>query len=238
MQEIVKDLIFVENPDVIVALSSGTDWSADLEIAKSVEGIDVIFSSDDKTVLGAATYPTVVQGPTGQNVLVINDKMSIGAIHGLGRLDISFVDGKPSAWSGSLNPVMSCQDDSTPLPTCIEPDAALITQINDDLQPVIDAMGAIIGETLEMLDGRQEADGHPCRNGECSAGSALADAVLWNMGNQCDAAMVNGGGIRAPIPQGDVTLNNIMAMLPNKNNVAVSRLRFVILRLSRVLCQG
>ena len=52
----------------------------------------------------------------------------------------------------------------------------------------------------------------------CSAGDFSADAVLWyaneRAGLACDIAMMNGGNVRADVPQGDVTLKALRTIQP------------------------
>ena len=52
----------------------------------------------------------------------------------------------------------------------------------------------------------------------CSAGDFSADAVLWyaneRAGLACDFAMMNGGNVRADVPQGDVTLKALRTIQP------------------------
>ncbi|KND02639.1 uncharacterized protein SPPG_01727 [Spizellomyces punctatus DAOM BR117] len=225
MKTFVADVIFTENPDVIIAMSANTDYATDLQIAQSVPGIDILYVSDDKAIIEGTDYPRAVTGPTGDTVLLINDQTSITNVDGLGHLRVTFKDGVPYAWNGTLDPVMSCQDDPSPLnSTCYVPDPTLKQRLDNDLEPVYAALNITVGSLLVALNGAQ-GPAYPCRTGECSSGSALADAMLWKMDAQCDAAMVNGGSIRASVPAGNVTLMNFFNMLPNKNNIAVARMR-------------
>ena len=56
------------------------------------------------------------------------------------------------------------------------------------------------------------------RKEECSAGDFAADAVLWyaneKAGLACDIAMMNGGNVRADVPEGDVTLKVLRTVQP------------------------
>ena len=58
------------------------------------------------------------------------------------------------------------------------------------------------------------------RNQECAIGNFCADAfrVVLNT----DVAMMNGGGIRSEIRQGDVTYNDLLSVFPYNNTVCVS----------------
>ncbi len=56
------------------------------------------------------------------------------------------------------------------------------------------------------------------RKEECSAGDFAADAVLWyaneKAGLECDFAMMNGGNVRADVPEGDVSLKVLRTVQP------------------------
>ncbi|TPX56723.1 hypothetical protein PhCBS80983_g04321 [Powellomyces hirtus] len=221
MTDFMKELLFVEKPDVVVALSSGTEFAFDVAVAKSVPGLDIILTSDDKAT---TTVPTVVQGTDGQNVLLVSDMTNLG-FHGLARLDVTFANGAPTTWNVTVDPIMTCQGDPSPLSGCVTPNATMLQTLETDVAPILASLGVVVGSISTKLDGRQAEGGHPCRIGECAAGSALADAMLWQMGAQCDAAIVNGGSIRASLGPGPITMSDIGTMLPNANNIAIARLR-------------
>ena len=59
----------------------------------------------------------------------------------------------------------------------------------------------------------------------CSAGDFAADAVLWyaneKAGLACDFAMMNGGNVRADIPEGDVTLKALRTVQPFAGEIGI-----------------
>ena len=63
------------------------------------------------------------------------------------------------------------------------------------------------------------------RKEECSAGDFAADAVLWyaneKAGLACDFAMMNGGNVRADVPEGDVTLKVLRTVQPFGGDIGV-----------------
>ncbi|MBQ7189315.1 MAG: bifunctional metallophosphatase/5'-nucleotidase [Kiritimatiellae bacterium] len=63
------------------------------------------------------------------------------------------------------------------------------------------------------------------RKESCSAGDFAADAVLWyaNMreGRACDFAMMNGGNVRADIPEGAVTLKALRTVQPFAGDIGI-----------------
>ena len=53
------------------------------------------------------------------------------------------------------------------------------------------------------------------RNRETNIGNFCADAFREVL--KTDVAMINGGGIRADLPQGDVTYNHLVSIFPFNN---------------------
>ena len=79
-------------------------------------------------------------------------------------------------------------------------------------------MGAAIGKTAVELDSRNAA----VRTGEAAIGNLFADAMRVSTGS--DAAIINGGGVRANAiyPAGsEITRKDILAELPFNNRVVV-----------------
>ncbi|MBR4171736.1 MAG: bifunctional metallophosphatase/5'-nucleotidase [Kiritimatiellae bacterium] len=63
------------------------------------------------------------------------------------------------------------------------------------------------------------------RKESCAAGDFAADAVLWyaneREGRACDLAMMNGGNVRADIPQGAVTLKALRTVQPFGGDIGI-----------------
>src|SRR5690606_35593603 len=82
-----------------------------------------------------------------------------------------------------------------------------------------EAVAAVeIGETSIDLIG-----GDPCREEECTMGNLIADAIRDYGG--VDVAIYNSGGIRASVPAGIVTDQQLALVLPFPNTVATFELR-------------
>jgi 5'-nucleotidase len=75
-----------------------------------------------------------------------------------------------------------------------------------------------LGATAVDLDG----DRARVRSEETNLGSLIADAMLAKaQGLGADVALMNGGGIRASIPAGNVTMGQILEVLPFGNEITV-----------------
>jgi 5'-nucleotidase len=68
-----------------------------------------------------------------------------------------------------------------------------------------------------------------CRLAECALGSFIADAMLGAV-HGADVALTNGGGMRTGLPAGDLTLGDVLSVLPFGNTVATLKLSGADLR--------
>ena len=86
----------------------------------------------------------------------------------------------------------------------VTPDAKVAARA-EEIQKEIDAdYGTVFAKTEVALDGEKAN----VRTGETNLGDLIADAMLWQAGlldEGVDAAVTNGGGIRASIAAGDIT---------------------------------
>lgn len=92
--------------------------------------------------------------------------------------------------------------------------ADIILQVNDE-QGIIG--NRKIGSSLVSLPAKNEHNDWIVRGFEVPLGNFCADAFRVVSGS--DIAMVNGGSIRATIPEGDITYNNLLNVLPYNNMV-------------------
>jgi 5'-nucleotidase len=87
--------------------------------------------------------------------------------------------------------------------------------------PIEEMMGEVVGETTEFIEG----DRSVCRAMECSMGNLVADAMLDRVADQgIQIAIANGGGLRASIDAGEVTMGEVFTVLPFQNTLATFQL--------------
>jgi 5'-nucleotidase len=194
--------------DKIIALGH-IGYRRDMELARTVAGIDVIvgghshtfLSSDDPTAAGP--YPTLITSPAGEPVLIVQ---AYQWSRYLGRLDVSFdADGRVRAWAGAPIPM----DNRIPEAADV---AALVAELN---APLHDIRNEIIGHS-EIALGNET-----CRSGECALGNLLADIMLWRTAEaDSEIALANAGGIRAGLPAGPVSRADILQIMPFGNTLA------------------
>ncbi len=198
----------------IIALTH-LGYSEDLDLAGAVDGIDVIVGGHSHTLLGtmegaAGDYPTVVTSPAGDTVLVVTAKCW-GSY--LGDLNVTFTgDGKVESYSGE--PIFI--DES------IAEDADILDALTRYAAPIEELKNTIVGQAAVDLEGTREL----VRSQETNLGNLICDAILWKTeAENTQIAFQNGGGIRASIPAGDVTMGNVLEVLPFGNQIATFGLK-------------
>ncbi len=101
-------------------------------------------------------------------------------------------------------------------------DEATAEVVNTTNAKVEEELSATFATTSVMLDGNRDPG---VRTQETNLGDFAADAILWSakqaLGeDKVDAALTNGGGIRASIEVGDVTMKTMKTVFPFGNEVA------------------
>lgn len=193
-----------------IILLSHLGYDVDQPLAAAVSGIDVIVGGHSHTPLGTmpgavGPYPTVVNSPASQQVLIVS-AWEWGKY--LGRLDVTF-DSAGVVQSYNGNPIKM---DST-----IPEDAAIAADVAVWGQPVQALQNTVIGQTEVNLDGVRAN----VRTKETNMGDLICDALLWKtQATGTQVCITNGGGIRAPINAGNITVGSVLTVLPFGNQIA------------------
>lgn len=193
----------------IVALSH-LGLSRDRELARTVDGVDVIVGGHTHTYLGPGStvgpYPLVERSPSGQPVLVVT---AARATRYLGDLAVTFdARGIPVQWRGGPRELL-------PQAPRREDISALTARYAAGLERY---QAETVGRhAVDMPDGMEA-----CRSGECFGGLLLADALLEHARPQgAQAALVNAGSIRAAIPPGEVSRGRLLTAMPFGNGIVL-----------------
>lgn len=202
-----------EGIDKIVLLSH-VGIVRDQEIAAAVDGIDVIVGGHSHTMFsnteeGAMAYPTIVANPSGTDVPIVH---AYAYSKYVGELQVVFDD------AGN---VTSATGDTILLDNSVEPNAEIQARVEELGGPIEEAMGVVIGQTTAAVDGSRET----CRAQECEMGNLVSDAILDRTADQgIQIVIQNGGGLRASIDEGDVTMGEVFTVLPFQNTLATFQL--------------
>ncbi len=101
-------------------------------------------------------------------------------------------------------------------------DEEVNAEINAMAKAVSDELSKAFAKTEVLLNGERDPGN---RTEETNLGDFAADAILWAaqqaLGDKVVAAVTNGGGIRASIQIGDITMNDMKTVFPFGNEVAV-----------------
>ena len=221
---------------IIVLTHLGYD--VDVALASQVSGVDVIVGGHSHSFLYNPTdpisftpptfpqfgplvpvgsYPTVVQSLTAEPVLVVT-AYQWGTF--VGNLDVGFDPaGLVHEYAG--NPIF--------LGSNVAKDAALDAPLDPYRAAVAGLIATPVGETtvdLLIVDGGQQI----CRLGECLMGNLVADAMLakaneMEPGANYQIAFQNGGGLRAPLMTGPISMGDVLETLPFGNAIATFELK-------------
>ncbi len=182
--------------DIIVCLSH-LGYEEDLKLAKALPGIDIIVGGHSHTVLDKP----VKVGPT----LIVSAGEWAGYA---GTLEVTVKNNAVSAYSGKLVKL----DESVPNPRLSSKVGARIKVYADALAK---EMNVVVAKALVDLDGERAN----LRTKETNLGNLVTDIMKYAA--KTDIAVNNGGGIRASLKTGDITVGGIISVLPFDNSLVV-----------------
>ncbi|MHC0036458.1 5'-nucleotidase C-terminal domain-containing protein [Pseudoneobacillus sp. C159] len=185
-------------------------WDNDLELAKQVEGIDVIVGGHTHTKLDKPVFDRTGEEPTV--IVQANEYNKF-----LGTLNVTFDEaGKViiDETSGSLLDITKYTEDP-----------ATLEILNTKYKPTITAKEkTVVGTAAVDLVGGNP----PARVGETNLGNFIADGMLakaQTINPDTLIAVQNGGGVRTTLKAGDVTLANVFQVLPFGNSLGIMNLK-------------
>jgi 5'-nucleotidase len=211
IESIAQDVSELEADGVtkIIALTH-VGLPTDRRIAEAgIEGLDAIVGGHSHTTFsnteeGAEAYPTDVNG-----VPIVQ----AGAYSKyLGHLTLTFDD------DGN---VTEATGDAMLLDASVEPDPDVAARVGELAAPIQEMQQEVVGESAGFIEG----DRSVCRAQECPMGNLVADAMLDRVKDQgVQIAIQNGGGLRASIDEGPITMGEIVTVLPFQNTLATFEL--------------
>lgn len=204
-----------EGVNKIIALNHD-GYVKDKQIAASVAGISVIVGGHSHTLLSntdpqaLGPYPTLVKGPSGRDVPIVQAKSYSKY---LGELKVTFDD------DGN---VIKSEGAPILLDSSVVPDPAYLARVKELAKPIEALKAQKVAESTGVIEAAREV----CRVVECSMGNLVADAMLDRVkGQGMSIAIINGGGLRASIDAGDVTMGEVLTVLPFQNTLSTFQLK-------------
>jgi 5'-nucleotidase / UDP-sugar diphosphatase len=198
----------------IIALTH-VGYPRDKEMIARIPGVDVVVGGHSHSLLSntdskaEGPYPTMVDNPEGYKVPVTQ---AASYSKYLGEFRVVFDDN---------GVVKEAKGDPLYLDKSIEPDQAVLARIKELAGPIEELKAKVVAETAKPIDGSREN----CRARECEMGNLVSDAILDRVKDQgIQIAVQNGGGLRASIDQGQVTMGDVLTVLPFQNTLATFQL--------------
>ncbi|WP_394855489.1 5'-nucleotidase C-terminal domain-containing protein [Nitratireductor aquimarinus] len=199
----------------VIALTH-VGYPRDLEAIAKIPGVDVVVGGHSNTLLSNAIegaegpYPTMVDNPDGHQVPVVQ----AGSYSKyLGELKLTFNDdGVVTAATGDVKLIDAS----------VDKDEAVVARVLELGGPIEELKNKIVAETAAPVDGSRET----CRAGECEMGNLVTDAMVARTADQgVQFAITNGGGLRASIDGGEVTMGEVLGVLPFQNTLATFQIK-------------
>ncbi len=198
-----------------IIVLSHLGYRADLELASQLVGPQVIVGGHSHTLLGefpfeelrpGGPYPSIVQNPEGQDVLVVQ-AWEWGKVVGVLRLEFDPL-GRLLSYEGE--PILVTDD--------LAEDALAAEIVSVYALPILALRQQVVAEALTELVGERSV----VRTRESNLSNLIADGMLWKTANAgTQIALQNGGGVRATIPAGPITVDKVYEVLPFGNTLVV-----------------
>jgi 5'-nucleotidase len=183
----------------------------DITLAQAVPGLDAVVGGHSHTYLSASdpkragAYPTWASQEDGTLVPVVQ-AYAYGKY--LGHLELTFDD------DGAL---IHASGDAIVLDASVPEDEAVLARVAELAGPIEELKAQVVASTSDAIEGSREV----CRAVECPMGNLVADAMLDRVkGQGVTIAIQNGGGLRASIDAGEVTMGEVLTVLPFQNTLA------------------
>ncbi|MHA6346126.1 bifunctional metallophosphatase/5'-nucleotidase [Roseivivax sp. CAU 1761] len=208
------DRLTEEGVNKIVVLSH-SGYGVDKRVAEETTGVDVIVGGHSNTLLGdmegaEGPYPTMV----GETAIV--QAYAYGKF--LGELTVTFDD------DGKL---VSAEGAPLIMDAAVTEDEATVARISEAAQPLEEIRQKVVAEAAEKIEG----DRSVCRAMECPMGVLVAEAMLDRVeGQGIDVALTNAGGLRASIDAGEITMGEVLTVLPFQNTLSTFRVSGAVLK--------
>lgn len=187
----------------IIALTHIGDYM-DLKLADSVDGIDVIVGGHSHTKIDS---PIVIEKEEPTLIVQANEYLNY-----LGLLNVSFdEEGTVVAYNGQLLDLANYEEDPTAK-----------AKVEEFARPLEELKKTIIGSTEVFLNGER----NDVRTKETNLGNMIADAMVEKANEfvPTTIGLQNGGGIRASIEAGEISLGDVLTVMPFANQLVTLEL--------------
>lgn len=199
------DRLTAEGVNKIIVLSH-SGYLVDQRVAAGTTGVDVIVGGHDNTYLSNVSEDAKGPYPTMVGKTAIVQAYAYGKF--LGELNVTFDD---------AGEIVSAVGEPLIMDKAVPEDSDTLARIAELAQPLEEIRNKVVAETAAEIDGNRDN----CRQVECTMGNLVADASLARVADQgVTIALVNSGGLRASIDAGEVTMGEVLTVLPFQNTLS------------------
>jgi 5'-nucleotidase len=199
------DKLTAEGVNKIIVLSHSS-YAVDQKVAAGTTGVDVIVGGHSNTLLSNTNERAEGPYPTMVGTTAIVQAYAYGKF--LGELNVTFDD------DGNVTEAVG---EPIIMDAAVTEDGAVVDRIAEAAKPLEEIRNRVVAQTDEVIGGDREV----CRAMECTMGNLIADAMLARVKDQgIQVAIQNGGGIRASIDAGEVTMGEVLTVLPFQNTLS------------------
>jgi 5'-nucleotidase/UDP-sugar diphosphatase len=203
------DRLTAEGVNKIIVLSH-SGYIVDQKVAAETTGVDVIVGGHSNSYLSNVSDRAVGPYPTMVNDTAIVQAYAYGKF--LGELNVTFDD------AGN---VTQASGEPLTMDGTVAEDAEIVARVAELGLPLDEIRQKIVAESAEAVDG----DRAICRIQECQMGNLIADSMLARVKDQgVTIAIANSGGIRASLEPGQVTMGEVLTVLPFQNTLSTFEL--------------
>ncbi|WP_273687215.1 bifunctional metallophosphatase/5'-nucleotidase [Ketogulonicigenium vulgare] len=199
------DQLTAEGINKIVLLSH-SGLNVDMDVAARVTGIDVIVGGHDNSLLS-----NTIEGAKGPYPVMVGNTAIVQAYaYGkfLGELNVTFND---------AGEIVTAVGEPLLINNEVPEDETVVARIAELAIPLDEIRNEIVAQSGGEING----DRNVCRLQECSMGNLVADAQLARVAGQgVTISLANSGGLRASIDAGEVTMGEVLTVLPFQNTLA------------------
>lgn len=189
-----------------IILLSHSGYKVDQKVAAETTGVDVIVGGHDNTYLSNTSEDAVGPYPTMVGKTAIVQAYAYGKF--LGELNVVFDD---------AGEIVSATGEPLIMDKAVPEDSDTLARIAELAVPLEEIRSKIVAESAGPIEGNRDI----CRQEECQMGNLVADAMLARVADQgVTIALANSGGLRASIDAGEVTMGEVLTVLPFQNTLS------------------
>ncbi len=199
------DRLTADGVNKIVVLSH-SGYVVDQRVAAGTTGVDVIVGGHSNSLLSNTQERAVGPYPTMVGDTAIVQAYAYGKF--LGELNVTFDD---------AGGIVSATGEPVIIDASVAEDAATKARIGELAAPLDEIRNQVVASAGDVIEG----DRSVCRVQECAMGNLVADAMLDRVKDRgVTIAIANSGGIRSSIDAGDVTMGEVLTVLPFQNTLS------------------